>query len=108
MAMPGISNVEDLWIRVLDKSPLQVRRRASPYLKSIRKVSEKEWLVRGSEGFEYTVRVEREGHVTCSCPFFKGLGEDEGYCKHICAVAAYELVETEVLPRLNELEKNLL
>lgn len=102
-----INEASDLWVRVLSETPLQVRRRASPYLKGIRKVSGGEWLVRRGEGGEYSVRIGREGRPTCSCPFFKRLSGGEGYCKHICAVAAYELVRTKVLPWLKRLEEEL-
>ena len=99
--MNWASKAREIWVHVLDETPLQVRRRASSYLKNIRKISDAEWVVRGSGGFEYRVRIERKGQVTCSCPFFKSLGE--GYCKHICAVAASELVKMEILPRLGKL-----
>jgi len=104
----GEMRAKDLWRRVLEETPLQVRRRASPYLRNVRKVSEREWLVQGGEGLGYVIRIdEEEGEVTCSCPFFKSLESSKGYCKHICAVAAYEIVEKEVLPRLNELKERL-
>jgi len=86
---------DEVWSEVLAVSPLRVRRRASAYLKSIRRISEGEWLVWSRAGDEYKVRLTREKRVICSCPYSL---REKGYCKHACAVAAHELVEMKTLP----------
>jgi len=92
-----------VWVKVLNETPLHIRRRASSYLKSVRKVSEKTWLVWSREGTQYRVCLEK-GNVTCSCPYGEG---EKGYCKHVCAVAVHELTQTEVKPWLKKLEEKL-
>jgi hypothetical protein len=92
-----------LWVRVLNEAPLHVRRRASSYLRRVKKLSERSWLVWSREGTQYRVCLEK-ADVSCSCPY----GEREkGYCKHICAVAVHELVQVEVKPWLKKLEEKL-
>jgi len=91
-----------VWVKALSEAPLFVRRRASAYLKNIQRSSENEWLVWSSEGTEYKVLLEK-GLVECSCPYFK----DKSYCKHVCAVAAYELARLDVIPWLEKLEEKL-
>jgi hypothetical protein len=92
-----------VWVKVLNETPIHVRRRASSYLKNVKKISEKEWLVWSREGVQYRVRLEKR-NVTCSCPYTE---REKGYCKHICAVAVHELTSIEVKPWLKELEKKL-
>jgi len=89
--------------RVLNETPLFIRKRASAYLQNIRKVSENEWLVWSDKGNGYRIRLEGE-QVACSCPYFK---QEKGNCKHICAVAAYELTELDVKPWLKKLGEKL-
>lgn len=91
----------ELWIRVLKNAPLHVRRRASAYLENVRKISETEWIVLSQGNVQYRVRVA-EGEVSCTCPYYV---LEKGYCKHICAVAANELVRLDFLPWLKNLEK---
>ncbi|MFQ6086887.1 MAG: SWIM zinc finger family protein [Candidatus Bathyarchaeia archaeon] len=92
-----------VWVKVLNETPIRVRRRASSYLKRIKEVSAKEWLVWSREGAQYRVRLEK-GNVTCSCPYSE---REQGYCKHICAVAVHELTLVEVKPWLRRLEERL-
>jgi len=92
----------EVWAEVLALAPLDVRRRASAYLRNIRKISEGEWLVWSSAGDQYKVSLTTDGRVTCSCPYSQ---QEKGYCKHICAVAAHELVKTKTLPWLRKLEE---
>jgi len=94
-------SAKTVWIKVLSETPLFIRRRASAYLKNIRKTSENEWMVWSDEGAQYWVRLER-GKISCSCPYFQ---QNKGYCKHICAIAAFELTRTEVIPWLRKLEE---
>lgn len=91
-----------VWVKVLNETPIHVRRRASSYLKSVKKTSEREWLVWSREGTQYRVRLERR-NVTCSCPYAE---RERGCCKHICAVAVHELTRMEVKPWLKKLEEN--
>jgi len=93
-----------VWAEVLAVTPLHVRRRASAYLKNIRRVSEGEWLVWSRVGDPYKVRLKGEKRVTCCCPYSQ---QERGYCKHVCAVAAHELVEMKTLPWLRKLEEKL-
>lgn len=95
----------EIWIKAVNETPLFIRRRASSYLKSIKKISENEWLVWSREGTQYRIRIEKDRKITCSCPYSQQ--EKEGYCKHVCAVAAHEIAETEVKPWLKKLEKRL-
>jgi len=95
------SSERELWIKVLRNAPLHVRRRASAYLENVRKVSANEWVVLSGSGIQYYVRII-EGKVTCTCPYY---ALEKGYCKHICAVAANELVKLDFLPWLKKLEK---
>ncbi len=101
--MPGI-NAKTIWAKVLKETPLPIRRRASAYLKNVQKISEKEWTVTSEMGAEYQIRLG-EGQVTCSCPYFT---QEKGYCKHICAVAAFELIRLDVTPWLRKLDEKLL
>jgi hypothetical protein len=96
-------HVRDVWAKVLNETPIHVRRRASSYLKSVKKLSKREWLVWSREGTQYRVRLEK-GNITCSCPYTE---REEGYCKHICAVAVHELTRVEVKPWLKKLEERL-
>ena len=91
----------ELWIRVLRNAPLHVRRRASAYLDNVKKVSADEWIVLSGEEVQYHVRVVR-GEVSCTCPYYV---LEKGICKHICAVAANELVKLDFMPWLKKLEK---
>jgi hypothetical protein len=91
------------WIKVLNETPIHVRRRASSYLKRVKEVSGKEWLVWSREGTQYKVSFEK-GNITCSCPYAE---REQGYCKHICAVAVHELTQAEVKPWLKRLEEKL-
>jgi len=90
-----------LWIKVLKETPLHVRRRASAYLESIKQTSTNEWVIQGGSGVQYYIRITGD-KVTCTCPYYI---LEKGYCKHICAVAASELVKVDVLPWLKKLEK---
>ena len=92
---------KELWIRVLKNAPLHVRRRASAYLDNVKKVSADEWIVLSKDGAQYHVRIIR-GEVTCTCPYYV---LEKGICKHICAVAANELVKLDFMPWLKKLEK---
>ncbi|HEX69249.1 MAG TPA: SWIM zinc finger family protein [Candidatus Bathyarchaeota archaeon] len=85
------SRERELWIKVLESTPLQVRRRASAYLENVKKISADEWVVLSKSGVQYYVRIVR-GEVTCTCPYYT---LEKGYCKHICAVAANELVKLD-------------
>lgn len=96
-------NAKAFWAKVLMETPLHIRRRASAYLKRVKRTSEVSWLVWSKEGSQYNVRLEK-GSLTCSCPFDK---RERGYCKHICAVAVHELVRREVRPWLRRLEQKL-
>jgi hypothetical protein len=78
----------DFWLKVLDSIPLVIRRRASAYLRNVKRISEREWKVWSDRGTEYVVHVKR-GKVTCSCAYY----EKEGLCKHIAAVCAHKLFE---------------
>jgi hypothetical protein len=98
-----VQQTKVVWVRVLNETPIRIRRRASAYLKRVKKTSEKSWLVWSREGVQYVVRLEGD-RPTCSCPFDE---REQSHCKHICAVAAYELMRTEVKPWLKELEKKL-
>ena len=95
------TSAKTIWVRVLNEAPLFIRRRASAYLQNIRKTSENEWMVWSDEGAQYRVRLER-GRVSCSCPYSQ---QNKGYCKHICAIAAFELTNTDVIPWLRKLEE---
>jgi len=95
--------VRSVWVRVLNETPLHVRRRASSYLRSVKKLSEREWLVWSREGTQYRVRFKK-GEVACNCPYSE---KEKGYCKHICAVAVHELANLEVKPWLKKLEEKL-
>ncbi len=97
-------NAKALWTKVLKETPLSIRRRASAYLKNVQKISEKEWIVSSEMGVEYQVHLG-EGQVACSCPYFT---QEKGYCKHICAVAAFELTKLDVMPWLRKLNEKLL
>jgi len=97
-------NAKALWTKVLKETPLPIRRRAAAYLKSVQKISEKEWIVSSEMGAEYQVHLG-EGQVTCSCPYFT---QEKGYCKHICAVAAFELTKLNVTPWLRKINERLL
>ena len=101
--MPKRSHIE-VWTEVLTVAPLHVRRRASAYLRNIRRISECEWLVWSRSGDQYGVELKKEKRVTCSCPYSH---QEKGYCKHICAVAAHELVEMKTLPWLQKLKQKL-
>jgi hypothetical protein len=92
-----------VWVRVLNETPIHVRRRASSYLKRVKKISEKSWLVWSREGIQYNVCLEKE-RISCSCPYSEG---ETGYCKHMCAVAVHELTQLEVKPWLQKLEEEL-
>ena len=92
---------KELWIRVLKNAPLHVRRRASAYLDNVKKVSADEWIVLSKDGAQYHVRVTRD-EVTCTCPYYV---LEKGICKHICAVAANELVKLDFMPWLKKLKK---
>lgn len=92
---------KELWIRVLRNAPLHVRRRASAYLDNVKKVSADEWIVLSGEGAQYHVRVIRD-EVNCTCPYYV---LEKGICKHICAVAANELVKLDFMPWLKKLKK---
>jgi len=92
-----------VWVKVLKEAPLPIRRRASAYLKSAQKISEKGWVVSSEMGAEYQVSLGK-GQVACSCPYF---AQEKGYCKHICAVAAFELTKLDVMPWLKKLEERL-
>jgi len=92
-----------IWVKVLNETPISVRRRASPYLKRVKKTSENSWLVWSREGVQYVVRLEGD-HPKCSCPFDE---KEPSPCKHICAVAVNELMRMEVKPWLEELKKKL-
>jgi len=96
-------NAKAIWIKVLKEAPLPIRRRASAYLENVQKVSENRWIVSSEIGAEYQVRLG-EGQVACSCPYFT---QEKGYCKHICAVAAFELTRLDVMPWLKKLEERL-
>jgi len=96
-------NAKALWTKVLKEAPLPVRRRASTYLKGVQKISEREWIVSSEMGAEYQVRLG-DGRVACSCPYFT---QEKGYCKHICAVAAFELTKLDVMPWLKKMEGRL-
>jgi len=97
-------NAKAVWVKVLKEAPLPIRRRASAYLKNAQKISENEWIVSSEMGAEYQVRLE-EGQVACSCPYFT---QEKGYCKHICAVAAFELTKLDITPWLRKLNERLL
>ena len=92
---------KELWIRVLKNALLHVRRRASAYLDNVKKVSADEWIVLSGEGAQYHVRVIRN-EVSCTCPYYV---LEKGICKHICAVAANELVKLDFMPWLKKLKK---
>lgn len=92
---------KEFWIKVLNKASLAVRRRASAYLDSVRKVSSNEWVVESGEGVCYSVRL-RGNDVVCTCPYY---ALEKGYCKHICAVAVQELALIEVYPWLKKLKE---
>lgn len=92
-----------VWVKVLKETPLFIRRRASAYVKNIRKISENEWLIWSGEGTQYRVHLGKD-RVTCSCPFSQ---QEKGCCKHVCAVAAFELTRIEVMPWLRKLEERL-
>jgi len=92
-----------VWVRVLNETPLFIRRRASAYLKNIRKTSENEWMIWSDEGARYRVRLER-GQAACSCPYSQ---QEKGRCKHICAIAAFELTKSDVVPWLMKLAEEL-
>ena len=96
-------NAKATWTKVLNETPLPIRRRASTYLRNVQKISESEWIVSSEMGTEYQVRLG-EGQVACSCPYFI---QEKGYCKHICAVAAFELTKLDVMPWLKKLEERL-
>jgi len=96
-------NAKAIWVKVLKETPLPIRRRASAYLKNVQKISEKEWIVSSEMGPEYQVHLGK-GQVACSCPYFT---QEKGYCKHICAVAAFELAKLDVIPWLKKLEERL-
>jgi len=93
------TSAKTVWVRVLNEAPLSIRRRASMYLKNIRKTSENEWMIWSDEGTRYRVHLKR-GQVTCSCPYFQ---QEKGYCKHTCAIAAFELTKSDVMPWLKRL-----
>jgi len=97
-------NAKATWAKVLRETPLPIRRRASAYLKNAQKISENEWIVSSEMGPEYQVHLG-EGRVTCSCPYFT---QEKGYCKHICAVAAFELTRLSVMPWLRKIDERLL
>jgi len=97
-------NAKAVWVKVLKEAPLPIRRRASAYLKSVQKISENGWIVSSEIGAEYQVSLE-EGQVACSCPYFT---QEKGYCKHICAVAAFELTKLDVAPWLRKINERLL
>ncbi len=96
-------SAKTLWVSVLNETPLFIRRRASAYLKNIRETSENEWMIWSDKGARYKVRLER-GQVTCSCPYSE---QEKGYCKHICAIAVFELNKSDVMPWLKKLEEEL-
>ena len=97
------TSAKTVWVKVLSEAPLFIRRRASAYLKNIRKTSENEWMIWSDEGARYRVRLKR-GQVTCSCPYSQ---QEKGHCKHICAIAAFELTKSDVMPWLEKLEEEL-
>lgn len=97
-------NAKTIWAKVLKETPLPIRRRASSYLRNVEKISENGWIVSSEMGAEYHVRLE-EGEVACSCPYFT---QERGYCKHICAVAAFELAKLDVTPWLGKINEKLL
>jgi hypothetical protein len=92
-----------IWARVLNETPIHIRRRASPYLKRVKRISGRSWLVWSREGVQYVVRLEGDS-LTCSCPFDE---KEQSHCKHICAVAVHELTQMEVKPWLKKLERKL-
>jgi len=94
---------KNFWIRILNSTPLHIRRRASSYLDNVKQVSNGEWIVLSESGAQYSVRVS-DNNVSCTCPYFS---LEKGYCKHICAVAVNELAKSEVLPWLKKLREKL-
>ncbi|KPV64668.1 MAG: SWIM zinc finger protein [Candidatus Bathyarchaeota archaeon BA1] len=97
------ASTRDCWVRVLRETPILIRRRASAYLKNIQKTSKNEWLVWSDRETQYNVHLAK-GQVTCTCPYSQ---QEKGYCKHICAVAAFELTRIDVMPWLKKLEGRL-
>lgn len=94
---------KSVWVKVLNEAPIFIRRKASAYLNNIRKTLENEWLVWTDRGTQYKVHLEKN-MVKCSCPYFQ---QGEKYCKHVCAVASFELTRMDVIPWLKKLEERL-
>lgn len=88
------------WAKLIDEIPLYVRRRASWYLKNVKKLTDFAWLVWSSKGTQYMVELKK-GKVVCSCPFFQAKGQP---CKHIAAVCVHELILYDFLPWKRKLE----
>lgn len=53
------TSAKTVWVRVLNEAPLFIRRRASAYLKNIRKTSENEWMIWSDKGARYRVRLKK-------------------------------------------------
>jgi len=97
--------LKQFWTRVLNDIPLVVRRRASYYLNNVKKFSENQWTVRGSQGVQYIVKLNfKEGRVTCTCPY---LTSGKGYCKHIASFSVHELFKLD-FPNLKKYFKLIL
>ncbi len=90
------NNVE-FWASLLNSIDEKIRVRASAYLSNVQRISDNAWVVQSVKTpKEYLVKLEG-GRLTCTCPFFS----KEGTCKHVAAVAAYELIKRD-FPRLKK------